>query len=120
MNDLERRTHQFLRDWQALRQHLERVPQDQRDGPFFHTQLDLIAASIDALPDIVHAITRCPARSAEGEPHAGLAQRSSEPHHQPPHGSPHPAGLAAYLRQIRDAEEASDALSDANQTPMAV
>jgi hypothetical protein len=108
MDDLERRTHQFLRDWQVLRQSLECVPQDQRGDPFFHTQLDMIAASIGALHEIVHSITRCPALSADGEPHAGLGERTSAPHHQPLLRSPHPEGLGAYLRRIRDAEETWD------------
>jgi hypothetical protein len=56
MHDWEQRIHQLLRDWQALRQGLECLPQDQRGDPFFHAQLDAIEASIIALPVIVHAI----------------------------------------------------------------
>jgi hypothetical protein len=39
MENLERRTHQFLRDWRALGQSLERVGQNQRGDPFLHTEL---------------------------------------------------------------------------------
>jgi hypothetical protein len=108
MDDLERQTQQFLRDWQALRQSLERIPQNQRGGPFFHTQLDMIATSIGGLHEIVHSITRCPALSADGEPHIGLDQRTSTLHHQPALRSPHAAGLGAYLRRTRHAEETWD------------
>jgi hypothetical protein len=101
MDDLERRTQQFLRDWQALRQSLERIPQDQPGDPFLHTQLELIATSIDTLHDIVHSITRCPALSADGAP---------PPHDQPSPGGRHAGGLGAHLRRIRQAEEAWDDL----------
>jgi hypothetical protein len=103
MDDLERHAHQFLRDWQALHQSLERVPQDQRGAPFFQTQLDMIEAGIGALHEIVYAITRCPARSTDGEPHVGLGQRTPAPHHQPPPRSPHAEGLGAYLRHAEEA-----------------
>jgi hypothetical protein len=105
MHDLERRTQQLLCDWQALRQSLECVPQDQLGAPFFHTQLDVIEASIVALPEIIDCIKRCSASSADGETRAHMGQHASAPHDQAlPHGS-RSGGLGARLRRIRQTEQ---------------
>ena len=96
MHHLEQRAYRILRDWKALRHHLEQLHQAKCLESLYTTPLEDIEASLVVLPELVYCIVG--ERSTLGFAEGPSATTRSHTHtHQPPTR----AGLAAVIRRTR-------------------
>jgi hypothetical protein len=102
MQDLEQRAQQLVRDWQALRQRLECVQQEQRFGQFYTMHLDAIEASLVDVPGLVYCIVT---DMTTPDPAAGISTTAPSRRVLQPQRED---GFASLIRRTRQAAEDID------------